>query len=398
MPVFSYVAVDNHGDKVKAECFAKDVASLKQMLGISGMWLLQSNVIDVSKRTRTVKVNRQELIDLFSSFATMLQANIPILDTVKSVAQYTPNEGLQYTLNLVRDDIESGVPLSEAMAKHPNVFPKQVTSVIQAGEFSGQLPEVFKDLKSYYQWLHNLMKDIKQASSYPIIVFFVVCLFILVLFSFVVPRFEEMLLGLNIPLPFITSVILDISHFMVDYWAGLFIIPVLWLSINGLYKHSPAFSQSFDKFKLNIPIFGKINHMIALSRFAHHFSMMFRSGIQILDCLKHCRNLVGNAQIASAIKITETYVYEGRNMSEALNKHQVFPPMLLQIIKVGETTGTLDHAMSQLAAYYDDEVPKKIKHLFTVLEPLVMLILIGIVGTVAIAIFLPMVSMMGGIK
>lgn len=401
MAMYQYTAVNDAGEKSKNEVFAQDKTQLSHMLNKQSLWLLQCKKIQAPKRhaSTRIKVKRREIIDLFTAFSTMLQAGVPLLDTIHTLAQNTYNEGLAHVLAMIHADVESGVPLSQAMEKHPSVFPTQVTSVIKAGEYSGQLPATFIELRQYYQWLANLMGDIKQASTYPLVIFVVVCLFILVLFTFVVPRFTDMLNNLGVALPMVTSLVIDLSDFTLHYWWVILGLPVLLgLSIPWLYKRSPSFANALDDFKLNLPIFGEINRMIALSRFTHHFSIMFRSGIQILECLQHCRELVGNAKLALIIRETEKNVREGRNMSETLSKHDAFPPMLLQMIKVGEATGDLDAAMNQVSLYYDEEIPRRVKHVFSILEPIIMLVLIGIVGTVAIAIFLPMVSMLGGIK
>ena len=401
MTMYQYTAVNDAGEKAKGEVFAQDKPHLSHLLNQQGLWLLQCKTINNPEQHTPprIKVSRREMIDLFTAFSTMLKAGVPLLDTIDTLAQNTPNEGLAYVLTMMHADIESGIPLSQAMEKHQTIFPTQVTSVIKAGELSGQLPATFIELRQYYQWLANLMGDIKQASTYPLIIFFVVCLFILILFTFVVPRFTDMLHGLGVALPMVTSLVIDLSAFTLQYWWLILGTPIiLWIGIRWLYKRSTSFANLFDDFKLNLPVFGDINRMIALSRFTHHFSIMFRSGIQILECLQHCRELVGNAKLAVIIHETEKNVREGRNMSETLTKHDAFPPMLLQMIKVGETTGDLDAAMNQVSLYYDEEIPRRVKRVFSILEPIIMLILIGVVGTVAIAIFLPMVSMLGGIK
>ncbi|MDQ6977403.1 MAG: type II secretion system F family protein [Ghiorsea sp.] len=401
MAMYQYTAVNDAGEKTKGEVFAQDKPHLSNLLNQQGLWLLQCKTINNPEQhtPSRIKVSRREMIDLFTAFSTMLKAGVPLLDTINALAQNTPNEGLAYVLTMMHADVESGMPLSQTMEKHQTIFPTQVTSVIKAGEHSGQLPATFIELRQYYQWLANLMGDIKQASTYPLIIFFVVCLFILILFTFVVPRFTDMLNGLGVALPMVTSLVIDLSTFTLQYWWLILGTPIiLWMGVRWLYKRSTSFANAFDDFKLNLPVFGDINRMIALSRFTHHFSIMFRSGIQILECLQHCRELVGNAKLAVIIHETEKNVREGRNMSETLTKHDAFPPMLLQMIKVGEATGDLDTAMNQVSLYYDEEIPRRVKRVFSILEPIIMLMLIGVVGTVAIAIFLPMVSMLGGIK
>ncbi|MDX8387479.1 MAG: type II secretion system F family protein [Ghiorsea sp.] len=400
MPIFNYRAVNDQGIQSNGELVAADEGTLKSMLQQDGFWLLestQSSKIPFKKSNR-IKVNRREIIDFFTSFSTMLNAGVPLMEALNSIAKHNSNPDLKYTLERVYRHVESGMSLSHAMAEYPTVFPKQVTTIIAAGEQSGQLPATFAELRKYYEWLAGLISDVKQASTYPIMVFGVVCIFILTLFTFVVPRFTEMLNGMGVALPLVTLLVIDASDFTITYWWLLLSLPIFtFIGLRFLHRKSPRFARKFDAMKLNFPIFGEINRMIALSRFTHNFSMMFRSGIQILDCLKQCQKLVGNAELASIIKETARNVSEGHSMSDTLAKHQAFPPMLIQMVKVGESTGELDYAMTQVSTYYDEEIPRRVKRVFAILEPIIMLSLIGIVGVVAIAIFLPIISLLGGI-
>jgi len=398
MPIYQYRAIDDYGQEMHDELYAEDTIALAQSLKNIGVWLLEAKEKSGTHKKLEIKVKRQELVDLYASIAIMLKAGVSLVDTLKSVAQHASNISLKEGLITIRLAVEEGVPLSEAMAQFENVFPKQVTGVISAGEQSGMLPETFKELRDYYEWVNQLVGDVKQASTYPIIVLIVIILFILILFTFVVPKFAVLLNGLGVDMPSITLMVFSLSQFTLHYWWVILTAPVIVVTaLRVFYKRSALFRQGFDDWKLNIPIFGEINRMIALSRFTHHFSMMYRAGIPIIDCLKESQLLVGNAKLAAIIAETERSVSEGNPMSRVLEKHHAFPPMVLQMLKVGESTGELDASMREVSNYYDKEIPRRMKRLFSIMEPVIMLTLIGIVGFVAAAIFLPMISMMGAV-
>jgi type II secretory pathway component PulF len=330
---------------------------------------------------------------------TLLDAGIPLSQAVKNLSEESPNLQLRSTLHTVFQQVEAGSPLHAAMNQHPNVFPPQVTNLVQAGEESDTLADTFKELERYLDWAEQIRGDVRQATIYPSIVIVAVTGLLILLFTFVIPRFIPVLHDLNMPLPFVTVLVIGVSEFMVNNWAiwmpGLLMTPLAWwVGRNYL----TGFSGWRDKFVLELPVVGELLRMLTLSKFVQNFSVLYRAGIPVLQCLELCRGLVGNRVVSDALQNVQRSIAEGSTIHDSLQRYPIFPPMMIQMISVGETTGNLPKTLMNVADYYNREIPRRVKKIFGILEPVITLGLIGIVGVVALALFMPMMSLMGGIK
>jgi type IV pilus assembly protein PilC len=272
-----------------------------------------------------------------------------------------------------------------------------VTNLVQAGEESDTLPETFQELERYLDWSDQIRGDIRQATIYPSIVIIAVTGLLILLFTFVIPRFIPVLLDLNVPLPFVTVLVIGISQFMVNNWyvwmPMLLIIPLAWWVGRN---YIAGFSNWRDQIILELPILGELLKMLTLSKFVQNFAVLYRAGLPVLQCLQLCQGLVGNQIVADALKDVQRSIAEGSTINESLRRHPIFPPMMIQMISVGETTGNLPKTLMNVANYYNREIPRRVKKIFAILEPVITLGLISIVGTVALALFMPMMSLMGG--
>lgn len=398
MPEFSYKAIDKSGKQVTSFRYATDEASLENSLKSDGYWLIDASKASKTRKKVKVKVTRPMLIEFCISMSAMLGSGIGIVEAIHSVVEESDSEGFQTVLRDVAENIKSGNTLVSALEQYPNVFPEQMCNLINAAEYSGNLVEAFKEISDYLQWTEGLVKDVKQVSLYPTIVLIVVGMFILFLFTFVVPKFTALLNSVNVPLPLITEVVITISDTVQAYWYLFIIVPF------GLVKLSQFCIKRFshlaliaDRIKLNLPIFGEVIKMLCLSKFTHNMAILTRSGIPILQSLSLCRNLVGNKVIADAILEAEAAVNQGRTMSEVFRSYSVFPPTLLRMMVIGEETGSLEKSLNHISGRYDDEIPRRIKKIMGILEPMIMVMLIGIVGTVVMAIFMPLMSLMGNV-
>jgi len=271
-------------------------------------------------------------------------------------------------------------------------------NLVKAGEQTGNMEETFGELRRYLEWLEQVMAGIKQASLYPAIVVIAVGLFIMLLFSFVVPKFAELLEGLDLPLPLMTRLVMETGRFFsATWWIWLLALPTLILAIGVARRRFSRFAYLFDELKLRLPLLGRINTMIALSRMTHNMGMLFHSGLPIIQAIVLCQDLVGNRVVARALERVAQDVNNGVRLGEAIGRHEIFPPLLRRMISVGENTGRLDTALAHVSQYYDEEIPRRVKKLFGILEPLITLILILVVGCVALAIFMPLLSLMGAV-
>lgn len=261
------------------------------------------------------------------------------------------------------------------------------------------MPGAFLELKRYLTWLNRLISEIKQATLYPSVVITVVGLFIIFLFAFVVPTFANLLIKLNTPLPLLTHVVFALGDVAKQYWWSV----VLGRVVTGLgarlgRRWSPAFARWLDQWKLRIPLFGPLHHMHSLSRFANSLATLYRAGIPVLSALEVCREQVANRVLAEAIAKVQAAVEGGNTLSEAVQQADIFPPLVLRMVSVGEASGNLDGTLQEVADYYNQIVPERAKRLLTVLEPALMLLLIFIVLTVALAVYLPILTLVGKIR
>ena len=410
MPVFNYQAIDKRGRKLKGVMPAHDETNLEEKLTTLGMWLVDAKMErpgqdkNAPKKKGAMRFrvarHRRELIDFCTLMTFQVRVGVPLVRALEVAWQDCKNAEFQEVLRGLQSHIENGLAFHEALARYPATFTPHFISVIKAGEMSSKLPETLDDLREYLEWVEQVMNDVKQATIYPSIVMVVIGCFTVFLFSFIIPKFSALLSSLKVEQPFLTQVVFSVGEFMHDTW--YIWLPVLLVVLIGYpvaRKYSDKFRMSTDAMKLKLPIFGELNHMLALSRFAHNLSILYRSGINIVQALEFCKkNLIGNMVIEKAVGQMEQDVKTGSTVSEAMHRQTVFSAMLLRMVNMGETTGNLDKALENVADYYNDVIPRKIKKVFAVMEPMLMLCLIFIVGCVAMAIYLPIISLMGAIK
>lgn len=397
---YQYRAVDQLGKTTTGMMVATDMSDLQSKLQSEGCWLVHATEHKGTTvpTKRSGKIKPRDLILFATHMNGLLSSGVPLLSAIIGLAQEVHNPHFQQVLETTGRRVESGIPLYEAMGQFPQIFPQQMIRLTQAGEESGTLPDTFRELQHYLEWLERMKGDVRQATIYPAIILVAVSALLILLFTFVVPRFIPVLNGLNVPLPALTVFVFSLSEAMASMWWvwGLLFLG-LPLGIWFARRELPSLSQWFDAWTLRLPIFGELTSLLALSRFTHNFGVLYRSGIPVLRCLNLCQGLVGNRVIASALAEVEQGVAQGSSISDCLRRHEVFPSLLLQMIAVGEASGHLDKTMLQVAAFYNEEVPRKVKQVFSILEPVITLGLIGVVGTVALSIFLPMMSLMGGL-
>jgi len=286
------------------------------------------------------------------------------------------------------------------LGNYPSVFSGHFVSVIRAGELSSKLPETFEDLKKYLEWVEQIVADVRQATIYPAIVISVITVFVLFLFSYIIPKFADLLDKLKVKQPLVTQIVFTMGDVFKSTWAIW--LPILIGILVGVplgRRLSPRFALFVDKCKLRLPIFGELILMLSLSRFTHNLAILYRSGLPIIQALELCkRGLIGNLVVERSVAAVAEQVKTGSTISEAMHRQSVFSAMLLRMVNMGETTGNLDHALESVADYYNQVIPRRIKNIFSILEPALMLLLIFIVGAVALAIYLPIISLMGSIR
>jgi len=387
---------------------AHDESNLEEKLKQAGLWLIDAAVHrpaaataqgQVSRASLRGKRRRRTLIEFCTLMSFQIRVGIPLIQSLEVAIQDSDEPRFREVLQGLQRQLESGLLFHEALAKFPRVFSAHFISVVRAGEASSKLPETFDDLGAYLEWMDKIIADVRQASLYPAIVSVVIAAFVVFLFSFIIPKFADLLTGLHIPLPLLTQVIFGLGDFMkATWWAWVVVLLGLVVGLPLGQRHSKAFALAVDKVKLKMPIFGELNTMLALSRFTHNFAILYRSGIPILQALQLCRGLTGSRVLETAVDSVQEDVKSGSTLSEGMRRQAIFPPLILRMTVMGETTGSLDTSLENVASYYNQIIPRRIKKIFTIVEPLLMLLLIGIVGAVALAIYLPLLALMGSIR
>ena len=411
MPVFRYQAIDKRGHSLAGVMPAMDESNLELRLKGLGLWLTEAalekpelaGAAAPKSEVRWLRINgkrqRRELIEFCTLMTFQVRAGIPLAKALEVACQDCKDAAFQKVLGGLQNHLESGLRFHEALKRYPNVFSPHFVSVIRAGELSSKLPETLDDLKRYLEWVDRVVADVRQATLYPAIVLTVIAGFVLFLFSAIIPKFAELLDKLGVKQPLLTHIVLTASDVVKATW--LIWLPVLVFLVVGvpiLRRQFTGFALAFDRLKLRLPVFGELNLMLALSRFTHNLAILYSSGIPILEALKMCEHgLIGNAFVEQAVGRVRDDIVGGSTISEALHRQPVFSALLLRMVAMGETTGKLDEALQNVASYYNEVIPRRIKSVFTVLEPAMMLFLIFLVGSVALAIYLPILSLMGSI-
>jgi type II secretory pathway component PulF len=412
MPVYQYHAVDQRGKSRTGSLPALDEANLDQKLRETGLWVTEakgepkkSAAASTNKsKVRDIKLRggrgRRELIEFCTLMNFQIRAGVTVVRALDVAAHDCKNEQFREVLVDMQRQIEGGLTLNETLSLYPGCFSLHFVSIIRAGEASSNMPEAFEDLRAYLEWVDQIHAQVRQATIYPAIVSFVILCFSVFLFTFIVPTFAKLLNNVGVPLPLLTQIVFGLGDFFSTYW--LFSLVMLLTIIIGIplgKRYSPTFLLAWDRMKLNLPIFGPLNLMLALSRFTHNFSILYRAGLPIIQAFRACQSgLIGNKVIEQAVGGVEEDVKSGSTITEAMHRQQVFPALLIRMISVGELSGNLDKALDNVSEYYNQVIPRRIKTVFAVAEPMLMLVLIFLVGCVALAIYLPIVALMGAIK
>lgn len=411
MPIFHYQAIDSTGRNVKGVMPAVDELTLEEKLKEMDVWLIDATV-EVSRNTVEDKpaaprfrwmpawnlVKRRELIEFCTLMSFETRVGIPLIQALEMASHDCTDAQFRRILDSLILRLESGELLNEALEKYPRAFSSQFVSVIKAGETSGKLTEAFTNLKEYLEWVEKVIADVRQASLYPLITFVIVMCFGLFIFTFIVPKFVELMTVTKVPVPLLTKIIFGVSDFATKtWWVWGLLLLFITAGIPIGRNLSRRFAYFMDYIKISLPLFGELNLMLSISRFAHNLAILYSSGINIIEAMKLCQGLVGCVLVEDALAQMVIDLNSGHTISEAMRKHKIFPAILLRMVTMGETTGKLDEALQNVSDYYNEVIPRRIKKIFTFLEPAITLFLIFMVGTIALGIYLPLLSLMGSI-
>ena len=397
MARYDYNAVDDYGRKARGTISSPDEKSLRDQLAAMGMHLVSSRqVAESSGRALFRKrIRRQDLIDFTYHLKTLLGAGVSLVSGLSDVAEQSTNPEFREVLRDIRRNVQSGATLSGGFALHPDVFPEVFVSIMRAGEVTGNMDGALSDLNRFLMWQEELGRTIRQATYYPMTVVGMVSGLIILLFTFVFPRFLSIFKGAAIELPLPTRVVIAISESFRDY--GLYALAVLVLGIVALriYGRTEPGRLRVDGWKLKIPLVGEVIRAIEMSQFSHFTASLFRAGVEMTQTLAVVEKVMGNRVLARVVRQAREELIAGGGLSVALRKSGEFPPMVLRMVSAGESSGNLDDTLENVSAYYDREVPAIVKRTFAILEPAMTVLLALVVLGAALSFFLALYKMVG---
>ncbi len=393
MAVFAFSGRTRTGQTISGEMEAPSreavVAQLRRQQVLATSIKPKARDIQISIPGFGAKANEKDLAIITRQLATMIDAGLPLVQCLDILAQQQEKKFLKSTLQDIRQDVEGGSTFSAALKKHPKVFSGLYTNMVEAGEAGGILDTILNRLAAYIEKAMTLKKRVKTAMFYPATIVSVALVVVTFLLMYVIPTFEQLFAGFGASLPLPTVIVLKLSNFVQAYI--LFIIGGLVGTVVGLrmYYRTEGGKRAIDGLLLRLPIFGTLIRKVAVAKFTRTLGTLVSSGVGILEGLDITARTAGNKVVEDAILKARTTIAQGKTIAEPLQASKVFPPMVTQMIAVGEQTGALDRMLNKIADFYDEEVDSSVTGLTSLLEPLLVIFLGVIIGGVVIAMYLP---------
>jgi len=403
---FRYAAKDATGKTVEGTIQAEDrseaVAELRRqnltvvrMVSGGSKGKKEGGKSKLSGKAKRASCNRQELVIFTRQLSTMIGAGLSLLESLEVLADQAETPGMKATCNALCNELRGGSDLSTAMSTCPKAFNTLYISMVSAGEASGQMDVILERLADYVEASDALRREIKAAMTYPVISLVLVLSITAFLMLGVVPTFKEVFNSLDTELPALTKNVLALSEWMKGNWVTMIGMSIGAVAGFVVFKSTKKGAYLWDSFMLRAPVFGVLNKKIALARFSRTFATLIRSGVPIMGTLDIVADTSGNQVVSSVVTEAKESVRVGNMLSEPLSSSKVFPPMVTKMISIGEKTGALEQLLEKIAEFYDAQVKAAIKSLTSLIEPLLISFMGGIVGMVVLSVFLPILDIVG---
>jgi len=407
MATFVAKARDSKGQSITKEIKATSITEVRGKLKEQGLFPMEitqkqaaGNLMELisTKMEERKKVKLKDLTIFSRQFATMINAGVSLVRTLNILADQTTNTRFKVVIGQVRQKVEEGNSLSDALKDYPNIFSKLYSSMVRAGETGGVLDEVLERLAGFLEKQAKLEGQIKSAMVYPVVVCVIATAIFLFLLTFVLPIFDSMFKSMNAKLPAFTQMLINMSQVMQHY--GPLVIMGMAGAVWGFKRFiNTTFGRYwFDGIMMRAPVFGPLTRKTAVARFTRTLGTLLRSGVPLMGALEIVQDTAGNTRIAEAVTKVRDAVREGEGLTKKLEETKVFPAMVTQMISIGEETGAMDDMLTRIADFYDNEVEEAVKALTSLLEPLMMVGIGGMVGSIIIGMYLPMFSIIGAIQ
>jgi general secretion pathway protein F len=408
MPIFEYRGLDKNGSTKRGTIDSDNLRNAKLKLKKDGLFVtdikdkgkaIAAKKSKGKKTTSTKSVNVTDLSMMTRQLATLIKANIPLVDALNAVSEQVENQFLAEVMADVKNQVNEGGSFNKALAKYPRVFDKIYVSMCEAGEMTGTLDTILIRLAEFKESQNALAAKVKSALLYPIMMLGFTGILLGVLFVYVIPQivtvFES---SPELTLPWYTLMVIGMSNIMVNYWHFMLVTIVGVFFIFQNWKNTPTGRAQWDAIVLKLPMFGKLSRIVAVSRFTRTLSTLLNGGVPMLGAMTIVRNVVDNEVIARAIDIGRENISEGESIAGPLKKSGQFPPIVIHMINIGEKTGDLENMLMQVSEAYDFQVKTAIDGLTSLLEPLMIIVMGCVIGIIVFAIMVPMfqLSSLGG--
>ena len=398
MPIYEYKALNKEGKDIKGIVNADNIRSARMKLKKDGLFIVELKDKTKQKRKQSLtsnhkKVKIDDLSNMTRQLASLIKANIPLVDALQACSDQMENPLLKEVLADCKNQVNEGNAFHKALRKYPKIFNKIFISMCEAGEMSGTLDVILLRLAEFTESQAELSSKIKSAMLYPIIMFVFTLLILVVMFVFVVPQITSVFEDAEVELPWYTMAVINFSSVLVNYWWLILLTGVGGIFSFSQWTQSESGKPKWDAIKLALPISGKLTRIIAVSRFSRTLSTLLSGGVPMLNAMDIVKNVVNNHVLATAISLARDNISEGESIAGPLKKSNQFPPILIHMVSVGEKTGELEKMLNQISETYDFQVKNQVDGLTSVIEP-IMLILMGcVIGVIVLSLMVPMFEM-----
>nr|MBE6545140.1 type II secretion system F family protein [Oscillospiraceae bacterium] len=399
MQKYKYTAVNLKNQKIKGTFIAKDERDLAEQLAKQSLFLTSASVYSGNTPSAfftlgTGKVTIPELTTFCRQFAIMLSTNIPLLECIDILKNQSFSGYFKKILDVIYDDVKSGIVLSEALEKHAKVFPDFFRSMVYVGEMSGRLDMVFNALADYYEKDMSQRQKLRSALSYPMMLFFMMIAIVILMLAVIIPTFKGALADLDVPIEGITKVVYDISDFLIMWWRVIVIVVILVGVLIFLFLQTEKGKYTLDVLAVKIPLFKMIQVNSLTARFARAFALLLNSGMDLTDAMDSVAVVLTNRYMKQHFITAADYVRHGMSLTNAFESIGIFPSMLTKMITIGERTNSLSDVLTRSCSYFDAQLEASFNSFSSKIQPIMMVIMGLVVGTMFIAVYSPMLSIM----
>ncbi len=406
MPTFTYTARDRNGNPIQGTLISSDVNTVREQLRERDLFLTSATVQNFQEeagtraRVRGRRVRINDMVVMSRQLSTLVRSGMPLNECLHTVAQQSENVYLREVLQQVRRDILSGSSFTEAVSKFPNVFPELYTALIRAGETGGVLDETLETAAEQFDKEAELREKVKAAVTYPAIVVLTAVFVVAMIILFIIPTFAKVYEDFHADLPFVTQLLINISHWATTWWIDLIglVVVIVGFLIVRRYVSTPKGRRQWDNIKLRVWLFGKLNRKIAVARFTRTLSAMVRAGVPIIQALAISSRVSNNTIIQDAISRVAEFVQQGARLWMPMEQTGQFPPMVTRMIAAGEESGNLDEMLSELTRFYDRDIEYTVQKLTRMMEPLLTVVVGAIVLFVLLALYAPIFNLSNVIR